>query len=565
MESPDKQNENASRPPAQPQGLGFSYNSNARPQFDLQELKEFFGLTGGSILYCISAVCVACGIVKLLGPVLAGDKSFMDALPCIGVLHLYELALLGVLIFIVSRKIVDDAISISVLMALFLVGTSIALGSIADKNVNISLWVGFAGIALALAKFHIMRRFAGISFKGMSFLGLTVLISANYLGPNLLARSVATDPSQEPVRRTIWLFAWLAILLGGALILIEAIRDKSFSYKMRKEKIPFLNQPVMAYVFAFIVICASGVHQYATEYTFALERVSGDYVPVVALASLLLVEILSKWGERFGPLQIIIYLAPLTALLLAINDKSILASSEWGIGLICYPPVILAITGLAIAGLAFYHHRLSFAVTAVIYGLGVILTAGFSPENPYDLNVKLCLGTLTAILIIYGAIIKNQYVCVAGLAFLCMGLLMWQPFLNYAGSLQLTNLGGAAGIFGLSLMVLYLLFGSQLDKRIRVTGALCLGGFILDYLPDDVHIRYLIVLCGLAIFAAVLWFRFKDLPIIVVLCLAPVIRLYILARHIAYWRLIIVGFLLLGAGTVVSMLKSSAKDKEDKP
>ena len=82
-----------------------------------ENTKKFFRLTGGSLLYCLSAVFVAYGIVNVMGPVLEGSETLWGALGCVGTLAVYELALLGVLIAIVRRKVVDDAISIVMIMA----------------------------------------------------------------------------------------------------------------------------------------------------------------------------------------------------------------------------------------------------------------------------------------------------------------------------------------------------------------------------------------------------------------------------------------------------------------
>lgn len=55
-----------------------------------------------------------------MGPILSKGGALRESLPCIFTLHVYELALLGVLVLIVTRKVVDDAISVAILTALFL-------------------------------------------------------------------------------------------------------------------------------------------------------------------------------------------------------------------------------------------------------------------------------------------------------------------------------------------------------------------------------------------------------------------------------------------------------------
>ncbi|MHC4112021.1 MAG: hypothetical protein ACYSUY_13185 [Planctomycetota bacterium] len=527
---------------------------------DLNTWKRFSQLTGGSILYCLSAVLIIYGVVKLMGPVLSGEGVLKDALPCILTLHVYELALLGVLVLIVSRKVVDDAISIVILMALFLVGTSMALGSVTDKGLAACLYIGIVSIVVAFGKFHVVRRYVRIPFRVMSLIGLGGLIAINYLGPVLMARSVAIDPAQEPARRDLWLFLWLSLLIAAGFVLIEALREKNSQQKQGNNRAPFLQTSTMVYVFALIVVVASGVHQYAMAFAFALERVLGDFVPVTTLATFLLLEISRRWSKRFGITEIAISCVPLAMMLLAIGQKSVLASSEFGPGLVFYPPVWFGLTGLVIAGLALYHRWYPLRVVAVAYGLGVILTAGFSPEHPHDLNAHACIGTLVAAVMLYGLFKRNPYVCLAGIIILCSGLSLWEPFSKYAAFYQVTEVGGLAGVFGVGTVGIYLLFGRRLHKVIRIVGTLCIVGFMFDYLSDYNHWRYMVVLLVTGLLMTGLWFRTRDILAISILWIPSLIRLYILAKRIAHWRFIILSFLLLGAGTTVSLLKRPKRD-----
>lgn len=522
---------------------------------DANTWNRFFHITGGSIFYCLSAVLIAYGIVKVMGPILSESDTLQGAMPCIFTLHIYEIALLGVLLLIVSRKVVDDAVSVVILIALFLVGTAIALGSVADKNITTALFLGLFGIAVAFGKIYSMKRFARVPFRILSIQGIGILMACNYFGPSLLAKLISIDPVSEMARRNLWLFLWLGILIGAGFVIIEAMRKNQQPRTQQNDRIPFLQSHIMVCVFALIIVIASGIHQYSMAFTFALERVLGDFVPVITVATLLLLEAFRHSGRRFGYSEILISCVPLAAMLLAINGKSVLASSQLSIGLICYPPVVLALSGLAIATLSIYHrwYRLLFVVFA--YGLGVILTAGFSPEHPYDLNTYACVGTLVVAILAYGVIIRNQYVCLAGIIVLCLGLSLWEPFSTFSKSYQLTPNGGLAGLFGLGSMIIYLIFGPRLNKAIRIVGTLCLAGFVFDFLPEYIHWRYLFVLIGIVLLMAGLWFRKKDVLVIIILCVPFFIRLYIIAKQIAHWRFVILGFITLGIGTVVSLLK----------
>jgi hypothetical protein len=567
MDVPETKDWNGCEPILKPKQPNSKKSALDGDLFDVNTWRRFFHVTGGSLLYCLSAVFTVYGIVKLMRPILAKSETISDALPCILTLHAYELALLGVLILIVSKKIIDDAVSIAILIALFLVGTSMALGSVADKNIGTSFWVGVFGIAVTLGKLYAMRRFARIPFRTLSVLGAGILITCNYIGPTLLARLISVSPSQEASRRELWLLIYLAMLIGAGFVFIEALRNKTHKQEEQSSQNCFLQSPLMVYVFAFVLLFGSGIHQYSTAFTFALERVLGDFVPITLVGTLLLLEILRFSGRRFGALDILISCTPLGMMLLAIMAKSVLATGQAGLGLMCYPPVILALSGLAIAGVALYHKQRLFIAVAILYGLGVILTLGFSPEHPHDLNFHICFGILVLAILVYGIVLWNQYICLSGIAILCLGASLWDSFSTFTASHHLTEVGGLAGICGLGAMGLYLLFGQKLLRVIRILGVFAFSVFVFDYLPDSMHWRYLIVLVGTGLIMSGVWLRTKDLFVISVPCIPFLARLFEVGRQIANWRFVILGFLLLGAGTVVSLLKGSKKvwaDPENK-
>lgn len=528
---------------------------------NIETMKRFFRLTGGSLFYCISAVFVAYGIVNLMGSILSEGETLKKALPCIITLHAYELALLGVLILIVSRKVVDDAISVVIFIALFLIGTSMALGTVVDKDITMSFWIGLICIFLSLSKFFAMWRFVHIQFKTLSILGLGFIITYNYLSPTFLARSIAIDPTQEQARRNFWLLLSVSIIIGAGFVIFEAMKRKSLRQTQQDDSTPILQQPIMVYVFTLILIIASGVHQYAMAFTFALERVIGDYIPVILISTLLLIEILRHSGKKIGFVELGISYVPLAVTMLAIQQKSVLASGQFGFELLLYPPVILAISGLAIAALALYHRWYLLLHGASLYGLGVILTIGFSPANPYDLNMHACFGLFVVGLLIYGIVKRKQYICALAIIILCLGLTKWNGLSTFSSSYNLTEIGVLAGICGISFIVLYLMFNKQLNIIIRVIGVFCLAGFIFDYLPEFVHWKYIIVSLGTVFLMTGLWFRTRDILIILILWIPTSLRLFMLAKRIAHWRFVILGFFLLVAGTIVSLRKRPMRDQ----
>ena len=264
-----------------------------------------------------------------------------------------------------------------------------------------------------------MRRLAKIPLKTLSVIGIIAILSYNYLGPAFMARSVSTNPTDESTRRGFWLLLYLFMLGASTIVWIEAVLGEV--KEQTAKKIPFLQSPVMVYLLGTIIVAASGVHHYTMAYAFTLERVLLDYVPVVTVICLLIIEILRYADKRLDIAEAGICCIPLAMSLFAIYHKSVLSSSEPGIGLICYPPVMLGAIGIIIAALAVYRKCRMLWFSVFAYGLGVVLTLGFSPEYPHDLNTFACAAMLITVLLVYGLIRWNPYYCLAGIILFGIG------------------------------------------------------------------------------------------------------------------------------------------------
>jgi len=551
METPEPAKENGQQSKPIPPVYGHPKFLSAPA--NIETLKSFFRVTGGSSLYCLSAVFIAYGIVMVLKPILAASNTLRDAVPCLLTLHVYELALLGVLLVIVFKKVVDDAVSLVILAAIFMVGTSIALGSVADRGIPAAVYWGIAGIVLVLVKIGAMRRLCHIPFKGLCIAGLVTVMAYNYFGPALMARGVSLNPTNEAARRDLWLWLYLFMLGGGMIVWMEALRGKA----AEKNDRPFLQSPVRVYFWAAVIIAASGIHQYTMAYAFTLERVVLDYVPAATVVCLLVMEILRYSRKRITFIELIILSIPGVLTLYAIDLKSVLSAGKFGPELISYPPVICMVMVFITAGLAVYRQNRWLWIGTAAYGLGVVLTFGFSPQYPYDLNIFACAGILVIVLLTSGLFFQNPYVCLAGVVLLCMGTPFLDKFSEIVEGRQLTQIGAVAGIFGMGVIGIYLLFVDKLVWFVRVLGAVFLAGFILDYLPGSLHWRYLGTGLFVGLLIIVLWLRTKKLDVISILLIPFFIKAYILTKQLAAWRYVIVGFVLLAAGAVASLFKRS--------
>ena len=527
-----------------------------RWEINREMFRRFFGFTGGSIFYCVSAVLVAYGVAKVLGPVLSDTDTIRAVLPCLLTLGVYELALLGVLVLIVSRKVVDDAISVAIIMAIYMVATSIALGSVAERNLAGAVLPAVIGVALGFVKVWAMRRYGRIPFGVLSTIGLVGLIAVSCFGPMVVAQTIGEDAAAEWVRRSRWFMVWGAMLLTAGLVWFEAVRSKA------KQRIEggdaFLQSPAMVYVLAAVVLGASAVHQNATAYMFAIGRPFGDFVPAIGVGSLIVLEILRRSKLQWGVLHIAVVCVALGAMGWAIYDGSVASLGGLGFDIVAYPPVFFAVMGAVLTWLSSRYGRRSLLMVALVCLFGVFLTVGFSPEEPWDLNYRAAGALVVVGLVVCGLVSWNYFLCIAAIPLICIGVGISDGLGEMAEAWGLSQLGMMFGIVGVATVGLYLLFGDVFARAIRIFGALCLALFVYDYLPAHVGGRYAIVLLAGALLAAGLWLRVKDWVVIVILAVPVLVRVHMLAKQIANWRFVILGFVALAVGTFISLKKPKA-------
>jgi hypothetical protein len=144
-----------------------------------------------------------------------------------------------------------------------------------------------------------------------------------------------------------------------------------------------------------------------------------------------------------------------------------------------------------------------------------------------------------------------------------VGLLRWKGLSDFSSGYGLQEGGPLLALYGVSVTILYFIFGINLNKALKILGLLSLAGFFFDYLPAYAHWKYIIVSIVTIVLMAGFWFRTKEILIVLILWLPTGLRLYMLAKQIAQWRYIIVGFFLLITGTVFSLLKNSSKELPD--
>ncbi len=514
-----------------------------------EAMGRFLSLTGGSILYCLSALSIVYGITQIIGPPLAKSGALGDILPCVAVLNAYELALLAVLVLIVVwRNVTDDAISLVILVALFLVASGMTLGVVAPSGLDICLAIGFGSVVLGLAKLYVLRRYISLRIGALSVLGLVLILAWNFLGPSLMARPLMARTATDELRRNQWLLGWLVLLAGAVLTFVEAAGKEPSRTGNSGRRAPFLHTQSMAVVFVFVLLAAVGVGQYGIAYMFAVDYLFGDFIPLLAIMSLLTLEFIRSLGRRAEPMEVLIACAPLVLTLLAVPGK-LTAAPQMGVEVLFYPPVVLGLTGAGLLWIGFRHRWTWPRHIAIIYAIGILLTLG----RGHELNWPLGGGGTIVVLLILGAIRRNVSLCIVAVVALAVGLGTTDLLARFARSHGLTAAGATAGVASLGIIIIALTFGRRTPATYVLLGTVSAVLCIFDYLPKSLHWADLGVLAMIGALFAALLTRTGDIAPALVLWVPVFPRAYLFATHMSSWSFVALSFLLLFLGAIVSL------------
>ena len=521
-------------------------------------LGGFLSLTGGSILYCLSALSIIYGITRIIGPPLAKSNVLADIFPCVIVLNVYELALLAVLILIVVWKnVTDDAISLVILVGIFLIGTGMTLGVVAASGPAICFWTGIACTFLGFAKLYIMRRFISFRLGTLSFIGICLILAWNFLTPSLMAGPILARTATDEIRRTHWLIGWLVMLTGAGLVLAEAIRAKP----QQDKREALLRTPSMVWIFSLVLMTAAAYYQYGIAYMFAVDYALGDFIPLIAVGSILLLQLLRCIGNLPLRTDIIVSSVPLLVTILTAANKKIIAGSSLSIEIFWYPPVFLTVIAILFAGLARYHRQKLFSYIALAYALGVLLTIGYAPDKAQPLNWQLCGAGIVTVLLFLGVIHRNVAICFSAVMALALGLGITDWFAALAQKHGLTLIGAVAFVAGLGTIVICLVFGRKVPRIITLFAAFAITGFLFDFLPTGLGWIDLGASGAVAVISVIFWLRPRDI-IAAAITWTPIFpKVYLLARDMSSWGFVLLSFVLLFLGAFVSIFIKGRRPK----
>jgi hypothetical protein len=389
---------------------------------------------------------------------------------------------------------------------------------------------------------------------------MTLILLWNFLASSAMAGFFAGTPEFGETHRGLWLGLSLVLLAGGGLVVVDAAMGKVVGASAGGGQGPLLERRVMVWIFGLIVFLGAAVHQEGIAYMYRVQRAFGDYIPIISVGSLLVLELGRSLGKRLRYEGAVICCVPLVCTIFAALAGAIIAGPQVGLELLWYPPVILGLTGLAVLLVGIRHGWRELVYVVLLYILGLLLMVGYSPEKPYDLNWHLCGGGLVMMLLILGVIHKNVFLCFGAVIALAGDIASTDWFVGFAVGHDLTIVGGFAGMAGLGAMGLCLALGRKAPRAITLAGASLLMVCVFDYLGASLRWEDIPVAAGTVVVCGALWLRTRDIAGIPILFMPLARKVYILLRVMSYWGFVVLGFCLLFLGGAVSLFCKHRKE-----
>jgi hypothetical protein len=332
-------------------------------------------------LYTVSAACILYGVAQIIVPVVSQPNAAVEKFYSLAALNLYEIALLFVALLIVLwRRVYDDAVALTVLIALFMIASATALDTVAPDFHEPVLLFGIAGVLMASAKMYSLDRLIVGELGWPIAAGLAVLLLGNFLMPAVLGFNQANDVIQDDLR-DVWLGGWLTALLGAGVLLVAAAMIPTGDLGADDEGQPFLRTAVMRWVIVGLVLAGTIAHQYALTWAFGLRVEVGDLLAGVAVAALILLELVRGYGCRFNVLDEGVALVPLAVAAVVLAGGFYTTDLNEHLGLAAYPPVVLAAVAVWLAGVGFRTGQRSMHAVSAAYALAAVVTFDASPKH----------------------------------------------------------------------------------------------------------------------------------------------------------------------------------------
>ena len=518
------------------------------------EVTAFCRRNAGALLYSLSALSIFGGLNLLIGPLLRHSDRLRDILPCIGALHGYELGLLAVaLLLVLWRSEMEDTVTLVVLIALFLAGSGFLLDLVVTDNRAWSWIVGGGALALAGVKLALVRRHLLRQPWGLLLVATGAIVLWTFAMPLLLSELWRTGLGENVVRLA-WQGGWWLCGAGAMVLLLQGWLTRTPEAEANTDGgTAVLLRPQMVWMFALIPLAVSGLQQRVLAYVFDLPDGLSNYLLIMALLAFGVLELRRIAGWCLQPWDYVIAALPALAAVVVAQARLMPAGQAWsGPGLVGQPLLFAVVAGSVLAAMAWHHRRLGLLAVVTVYAMVVLLTF-----NPACLALPVTLNWLTTGAVSFTAVflvlchlrqVTGIYVLQVIAGIVC--LLAPAGVDVYAQSLGLTlPLLALLTVGGLSLLAYFLAY-PKFPRRDAIAGSLMIAAVCFWSTAP----AWPWILADAAALGVLLLGWRREIWLALPLFL-PILKL----MHIRFcpgWILVLLSFILLGAGFWLSLRKA---------
>ena len=522
-------------------------------------LRCFFG---GSIYYLISAVCILAGVAQILAPVFeqidAAPIHMVEKFYCLVALNVYELTLLGVaLLILLWKNVTDDAVGLAMLIAAFMVGSAVALDTVApDFPLPVTLF-GLGGFILAHSKLLAATRYIIGRVHWTAHLSLGLLLLWNFGMPAVLSWAQHAEYS-NPQLVNVWYVGWNASLVFGLVLVGGLLQAPTGSAGENDGGEPFLRRSYMRWIFIGIIFVGSYFHQWALLWSFNLKLQIGDLLPAAGLIAIVGIELLRVYGRDGLVKELAIggVVAWLVAVVFKLDLYDTTAESTWG--LVSYPPLFLLLMAFYFGIDALMRGRVAAEVLMTVFATGGVLVFGAQPGTSLPMNV-MAAGTVMSMCLALMAIAHQSSILgLSAAAVYSMTTGFDVEVIRWAEVQRFESWGWAMLLFGALVQVVYCISPKRLPWHLAFGGAVCLAFGVWHCFGREVSLWYAPMVSSLLLLVAMLFVaaRTRDWVLLVPSAGPSGVAMYGKLQERWEWMLILLSFVVLAFGAAMSILKA---------
>jgi hypothetical protein len=532
--------------------------------------------SGGSLLYLLSALSLLVGLGWIVAPILAESYEPGELFPALGVLYVYELGLLGAaLVVVLWGRVIDDAVSLLVLLAAFLGIGGLALETVAHDSIVLVLGLGLVLLVLGGGKLWAVRRWLAPGMR-RTLLGVSIaLLAYGYLAPAALAG--LTSRVGVGGLRPAWLAGWWILILAGAVLYVagelcppgDARRSAEAGGEAEgseASRVPFARTRGMGWIFVAVLLAAAALHQLGLAHLFGRGGEPegfpwswADLVPFASLALLLAVQYRRVFGCAWGRWDEALSALPALGIALALGIAGPGGLPGLDAELFRHPAVMSAVIGAAVAWKAWRLGRhVPWAVAILYAGLAVLSLGPPAGEDPAGL-FWLPAGILVAAGCALMALLTRRVEwAVAAAAVVGASLLASPAVRTAAWEHEVHPLALAAVAEGVALCAVHLAFPRAIPLALgRLAPVLFAAGSAWLFWGRSPALEVGLTLPPAVLMGTLVWWRGRDRVATGLYAGAPLWQGCRLMRASFGWGCVLLAFLLLAAGVVMSLRKGA--------